>query len=60
MLIYECFGPNGQRLTIEAASQYAAKCEAVRQMKVKPNKAHLVSAHLVEKDGAAVIHVADQ
>ena len=50
---------NGKTLELYADSLYEAKKLAVAQFKVKPNKAHMVSVMLCEKDGEPVIHTPD-
>jgi hypothetical protein len=49
---------NGKQKEIEAPTLYAAKVEAVKQFKAPKSREHMVSVHLVEKDGKAVTHIA--
>jgi len=53
MNTYEAFY-RGRRLTVQAATSYAAQLEAARQFKAK--KTHEVTVMLAEKDGQPVVH----
>lgn len=50
---------NGRQIEVYAPSLYEAKQEAVRQFRPPKSKQHRVSAHLAEKNGEPVVHVAD-
>ena len=51
---YVCFY-NGKRIEVYAADLYAAKKDAVQQLKVPMSKWNLVSIVLAEKNGAPVV-----
>lgn len=46
----------GKQMEIQAETSYKAHQKAVEAFKVKPNKAHMVSVVLAEKDGEQVTH----
>ena len=55
---YVCFY-DGKRIEVEADTLYEAKQKAVQKLRVRPNKAHMVSVVLAEKDGNPVVHTPD-
>lgn len=54
-LIYLSFY-NHEKYELEATSAYDAQLKAVEHFKPPKSKRHMVSVHLVEKDGEEVIH----
>lgn len=50
---------NGKRVEVKADTLYAAKQEAVKQLKVRKSQEHMVSVVLAEKNGEQVTHTPD-
>lgn len=50
---------NDKQIEIRASSLYAAKLEAVKQLKVPKSKQGLLAVVLAEKDGKQVVHTPD-